>query len=1477
MCVFFFSFNCLIIPNADAYVLAPPIEGDSNFINGKGLLKAVDVNPWTGIVSYTEDDITVKDLIFPIGISRTYKSNMINSEGAFGRGWTWSLGMRLYIDSSSITLLNEQGRTIIFKSDAHGIYTSPYAAGIKITRKGNMFVQTVPGGKEYLYNENGFLTKISDSKNNYVSFERQNEKIYRISNNKGKWITINWTGNRITEIQDITGRIIFYQYDTHDALSSVIHYNRSKTEYNYDQSLRLSKILYADGKALEIRYQDTGGKVTKISAGQNTVFYSYTGTKTIITHGNDEKWTFETLNKENVRKIVNPWGGMFEFKYDKGRLVSRLNPYGGLIKYSYYDNGLVSEVTDVQGRKTTYAYNSKWLLPSEIQHPSGEVERFNYDDKGSLISITDRLGRKGQFSYYQSGLLHRSTDANGVEQIYTYNNLNLPDTLTNGLGGTTHLNYDKALNISGLIDPMGIVSKVEYSKGGRPARAFTADVEQLSFDYDRAGNPLKINITGFQPNVIEYDQALNIAVASSPAGDNAAFKRNSAGRITEAMIAGRGIISFKYKNGSVIEAKDAAKNTWKYSYNKAGQLLSATNAANAKIEFRYGVDGNVVEKKYSDGDVAKFTYDSEGRVTEAANRSAKVAIQYDAIGRPVYEKISNMPAVKAIYEKDGKNFSLLIGDTQIKYRYNSSGKVSRISTLNGPSVTLTYSKSEKVESMEYSNGVKAFLSYDKVGRAASIVYKKGNDIIAGKNYAWNNSNLISEIEDIASKKINKIKYDADTRLVEVKGGDNISIVYGKGGIRESVMQDNRPDERYKYDESYRIINAGNTTYGYDANGNRILKRNNAGSDRYTFSLDGMLTRVRLNNNKEISYRYDALNRRVAINKNNRTEHLIYFGPHIVASADDNGVIKRIFVPTFGMDVPVFMKNDNDWFMYHQDINGSVIALTDQSGKNVAQYDYSPFGTPKKIVFPNNPFGFAGMWYENETGLYYARARDYDPEVGSFIQPDPFPGYSIMPGSQTLYAFAGSNPISNRDPEGQFLPILIGGAILGAVLVGVVVAPFVKSVGQRNDALNNAINEGGDVSDRTTNQYNQSQRNIQWTSDAAQKGNELVSGMDPIPYAGQKISETGTKKVLGIKDDDAPSSSGSSPSTTQKPFSSTPTTSAGTTPSTGRQPSRSDSSSTATPSGTAPSTSRPPSRPGSSSTTTPSGTAPSTSRPPSRSDSSSSGGGYNPLNDPAVASGGGRRKPPVDTTQISQLGDQFQSGTPGGQTPPDKQGGAQTAGQQPQVIQQPSTYTDGGRKPDDTSGTGATPQQPPYSQPGTYPPGTYPQGSYPPYGQPTYPPSGDRTGGRDWTGWAQQRPPYGQQPQQPGQQPQQPGQQPQQPGQQPQQSGQQPQQPTDIRTVECSSTTKSGADAPATITVKVGKTKGTAKFSYNMYTVKDRMIVQYGGQTLLDTGCISGSKTVPLNLSGLSDVVTVIVQPACETKGTQWNFTLECPK
>ena len=59
------------------------------------------------------------------------------------------------------------------------------------------------------------------------------------------------------------------------------------------------------------------------------------------------------------------------------------------------------------------------------------------------------------------------------------------------------------------------------------------------------------------------------------------------------------------------------------------------------------------------------------------------------------------------------------------------------------------------------------------------------------------------------------------------------------------------------------------------------------------------------------------------------------------------------------------------------------------------------------------WGYTGRFSDEETELWYYRARAYDPSRGRFLQRDPA-GYSEGP---SLYEYAASRPNSARDPSG----------------------------------------------------------------------------------------------------------------------------------------------------------------------------------------------------------------------------------------------------------------------------------------------------------------------------------------------------------------------------------------------------------------------------------------------------------------------------
>jgi RHS repeat-associated protein len=108
---------------------------------------------------------------------------------------------------------------------------------------------------------------------------------------------------------------------------------------------------------------------------------------------------------------------------------------------------------------------------------------------------------------------------------------------------------------------------------------------------------------------------------------------------------------------------------------------------------------------------------------------------------------------------------------------------------------------------------------------------------------------------------------------------------------------------------------------------------------------------------------------------------------------------------------------NQSYFYHFDGIASTIGISDSSGNMVNKYAYDAFG---KILNQEegipNPFKYVGGFgvMDEGNGLFYMRARFYDPEVGRFINKDPI---GFAGGDFNLYAYVQNDPINFIDPLG----------------------------------------------------------------------------------------------------------------------------------------------------------------------------------------------------------------------------------------------------------------------------------------------------------------------------------------------------------------------------------------------------------------------------------------------------------------------------
>jgi RHS repeat-associated protein len=105
-------------------------------------------------------------------------------------------------------------------------------------------------------------------------------------------------------------------------------------------------------------------------------------------------------------------------------------------------------------------------------------------------------------------------------------------------------------------------------------------------------------------------------------------------------------------------------------------------------------------------------------------------------------------------------------------------------------------------------------------------------------------------------------------------------------------------------------------------------------------------------------------------------------------------------------------NGEDTFYYLQDHLGSPIRLLGEEQDSAIAYD--EFGVPLagEGKYINQPFGFTGYQTDDVTGLYYAQARYYAPQLGRFGAED------LLHISNNWYDYCGGNPIAFFDPTGN---------------------------------------------------------------------------------------------------------------------------------------------------------------------------------------------------------------------------------------------------------------------------------------------------------------------------------------------------------------------------------------------------------------------------------------------------------------------------
>jgi RHS repeat-associated protein len=222
---------------------------------------------------------------------------------------------------------------------------------------------------------------------------------------------------------------------------------------------------------------------------------------------------------------------------------------------------------------------------------------------------------------------------------------------------------------------------------------------------------------------------------------------------------------------------------------------------------------------------------------------------------------------------------------------------------------------------------------------------------------------------------------------------------------------------YNYNASNELTSSSAATYTYDNNGNTLTKTDSTGTTDYTWDFENRLASVTLpGTGGTVNFRYDPFGRRIEKVSPTVTTVYAYDGDNVVAELDGGGNLLAHYTQGAGIDEPLAMYQGLTTSYFHADGLGSITSLTDSTGNVAVSYVYDSFGnltaSTGKIT---NPFQYTGREFDSETGLYYYRARYYDPTSGRFTSEDP----SGPTQGPNLYSYVYNSPIGSVDPSGLY--------------------------------------------------------------------------------------------------------------------------------------------------------------------------------------------------------------------------------------------------------------------------------------------------------------------------------------------------------------------------------------------------------------------------------------------------------------------------
>jgi RHS repeat-associated protein len=303
------------------------------------------------------------------------------------------------------------------------------------------------------------------------------------------------------------------------------------------------------------------------------------------------------------------------------------------------------------------------------------------------------------------------------------------------------------------------------------------------------------------------------------------------------------------------------------------------------------------------------------------------------------------------------------------------------------------------------------------GRLASLAHVAGASDLSRFAYSYNGVGNIAGIAESGDIGVQTKSFTYDELQRLTAGGTAAApetYSYDAVGNRDVTHL----SALHVVNDADRLLEDEQFTYAYDANGNLTTKTAKVGGavTGYTWDAQDQLIQITRPDAAIVAYAYDALGRRIEKNVAGVVTRYVYDGEDIYIETDGTSTLQARYAHGDRTDQPLSFERGGADFFYHADHQGSVRQVTDTAGLVVNSYEYDSYGRfLTRVETVAQLYGYTAREQDEESDLYYYRARYYDPNAGRFISQDPL-GFGSL--DLNMYRYALNNPIGLNDADGE---------------------------------------------------------------------------------------------------------------------------------------------------------------------------------------------------------------------------------------------------------------------------------------------------------------------------------------------------------------------------------------------------------------------------------------------------------------------------